>query len=267
MSESFYKSGFGGLKDEDLRREAMSMFGPFRFWLKQGESCELAFVDDEPACIYEHQPKINGELQNFTCLKDVYPEEPVCCEKFGFDSRYYVGLFTIVDFRKREDKKGVSHQFELKLLAAKYSALKLMGERKANKDNRLAGRVYKVKRVGEKAPNIGDFWDYDRDLAADKADKFFEAVMYKGKRLPEWYASENEEDQLRLKKTFALRTADGQIVPKVVPFNYQEILKPKTPKILRDMLQGSRIEKGFANSGSGKSSGGGEGGKEDDVSF
>lgn len=264
--ESFYRSGFGGVKEEENRRD--SMYGPARFWLRTGDGAEVSFVDDEPACIHEHSPKINGNWMNFTCLKDVYPDDPVCCEKLGFDTRAYVGFLTVCDFREWTDKKGVTHRFELKLLAAKLGSLKLLGGKKADRENRLSNRVYKVKRIGEKAPNIGDDWEYSREVDPAKADKFLESVTFRGKKLIDLYKSEKEEEIAKLRKTFRVATADGQIVPKVVPFNYLEVLKPKTPKELRDILTGARIEKnGNAKSGSSGSGGNGEGGKEDDVPF
>ncbi len=262
-SNSWYSSGFGGVKAEEERRDSQYN-GPRRFWLKSGDAADVAFVDDEPVCLYEHTPKVNGQFMNITCIKDMYPDDPVCCEVLGFDTRSYIGYLTVVDFRRWEDKKGVTHEFELKLLGCKLGSLKLLQEKKAGREGRLTNRVYKVRRVGEKDPNVGNDWEYDREIRDQQT--FFDRVQYNGKRLADLFKSEKEEDVARLKKTFSLATADGKLVSKVVPFNYFDVLKPRPPRELKDMLLGAKIDKPkYGSGGSGNKSSGG--GKEDEVPF
>ena len=75
-------------KKEAAKQE--KKYGPRRLYLKGGTSRDVVFVDDNPACIYEHNPKMNGNWRNWmTCLQGVN-DDVVCCQKLGLDSRYYV---------------------------------------------------------------------------------------------------------------------------------------------------------------------------------
>lgn len=268
MSEggSWYTQGFGGVKKEEDR--VAQMYGPPRFWMKAGTSTQLVFIDDEPACIHEHSPKINGSWKNwFTCLKDSNPEDAACCELIGADTRHYVGYLTVVDCSEWKDTKGNVHQFEIKLLPAKLKALKLLQTKKEGRDNRLAGRVYRVSRTDDKSPGIGNDYEFDRDADLEK---LFQAVNYKGKKLRDLMRSDKPEELARIKKTFNVSfDKEGSIVPKLVPFNYQDVLKPKSPKELRDVLRGVKIERDDdrpAGGGTGTTEGGGKR-DDDDVPF
>lgn len=268
MSEgSWYTQGFGGLKTEEDRMA--QQYGPPRFWIKAGTKTQIVFIDDEPACIHEHSPKINGSWKNwFTCLKDSNPEDAACCEILGFDTRHYVGYFTIIDCTEWKDQKGNVHNFEIKLLPAKLKSLKLLQSKKEDRDNRLAGRVYRVSRTDGNAPGIGNDYEYDREADFEK---MFKVANYKGKKLAELFKAEKEDELARLKKTFKLQMEGGSILPRVPVFNYWEVLKPKSPKDLRDVLRGAKIEKDDDSSGGGGSKsgeGGGGGGKaDDDIPF
>jgi hypothetical protein len=46
MSNSWYNTGYEGLKSEEERLSSMG--GPQRFWVEVGSSKELVFVSDEP---------------------------------------------------------------------------------------------------------------------------------------------------------------------------------------------------------------------------
>lgn len=266
MSEgSWYKTGFGGIKNEEER--LAQQYGVPRFWLKKGSKTKIVFLDDEPACIHEHSPKINGSWQNwFTCLKDVYPDDPACCSQLGHDSRSYVGYFTIMDLTEWKDAKGNVHNYQLKLFGAKLKTLKLLQSKKEDRDNRLAGRIYKVQRTDENSPGVGNDFEYDSDV--ENWEKMFAVANYKGKKLAEMFKSEKPEDIEKVKRLFQVKTEGGAILPRVVPFNYYEVLKPKTPREMKDALRGVKIETddGYSRSGS-TSSGESGGSKEDDVPF
>lgn len=261
MSESWLTQGFGGVKGEEER--AQSMYGPRRFWLKPNAKATVIFLDDEPACIHEHNPKINGKYDTYyTCLKDSYPDSVSCCEILGPDTRRYVGYFTIVDCTQWKDTKGNVHQFEVKLLPARLQSLKYLQSKKDDRDGRLKGRVYKVNRTDEKQPNIGNDWEYDKDV--EKWDQLFSQANYKGKKLSELFTSEDPDVIARVRKTFAVSSTEGKITQKVVPFNYFEIFKPKTPAVVKAALKGAKIE--TTNSKTSNSEGD-SGSKEDAVPF
>lgn len=252
MSESWLTQGFGGVKGEQERVE--SMYGPKRFFLKEGQKAKVVFLDDEPACIHEHNPKINGKWdQYFTCIKESNPDNPVCCEILGHDTRRYVGYFTIVDCTQFKDKNGNIHQFEVKLLPCRLQSLKLFQSKKDDKDGRLKGRIYNVNRSDKKQQNIGNDWDYDKDV--ESWDKLFAVANYKGKKLSELFSSEDSDVIARVKKTFNVSSTEGKITQKLVPFNYLDILRPRKPSDLKAILKGAKIETNSNASSSEKSEG------------
>jgi hypothetical protein len=247
------------------------MYGPPRFWMKPGANTQLVFLDDEPACIHEHNPRMNGSWKNWlTCIKDVHPDDPECCLAIGHDTRYYVGYFTVVDCTEWKDQKGHLHQFEIKLFPAKLKTLKLLQSKKEGRDNRLAGRVYKVGRTDKQSPGCGNDFEFDRDADLQK---LFGVTEYKGKKLSELFKSDKPEEIEKLKKLFNLRMEGTAIMPRLVPFNYFGVLQPKSPKEMRDLLRGAKFEKGDFDdddkSSSSSSSGDKGGGRkeDDDVPF
>lgn len=132
-----------------------------RFWLKKGAGFakHIMFVDDKPFGYYEHELKLNGQWGNFfTCLKGV-SRCPLCDAGIR---NYYVGLLTIVDFEGYEDDKGVRHKNLVRLFAAKMDTLDILKYKKAN--NGLLLCVYKVARLGDKAPRVGDNFDFVKKL-------------------------------------------------------------------------------------------------------
>jgi hypothetical protein len=83
------------------------------------------------------------------------------------------------------------------------------------------------------------------------------------------FKASSPEEVEKVKRLFQVKTDGGAIVQKVVPFNYYEILKPKTPREMRDALRGVKIEldEGGGNSSRrGKDSEGGSK-QEDDIPF
>ncbi len=230
--KSWYSTGYEGIEKERDRLSRLS--GPNRFWMKAGTSREIVLIDDEPFCIYEHNPKANGTFQNwFTCLRDS-ADDPVCCSKLGAKSRYYVGYYTIVDLTESKDAKGNSYQYELKLLPAKLGTLTIIKRKKADRGS-LIGSLFKVHRDKEDDPNCGSEFEFQREADLEK---LFQVANYKGKKLPELFGKlhEHADNLRRMQEVFQLQLAEGKVVSRVPPFNYPELLAPKTSRDLRDLL-------------------------------
>lgn len=184
--KSWYDTGFGGMKHEEDRLAALS--GPQRFWIPSGGNKLFVFLDDEPCCIYEHNPKINGSWKNWiTCLNGVSDDIP-CCEILGDKTKYYVGYFTVIDCSDYTDKKGNKYQYELKLLPAKIKTLKKFRRKKEERGS-LVNTLFKATREDDKSPSCGDEFEFQRE--ADLA-KLLPLVIYKGKKLVELIAKANE---------------------------------------------------------------------------
>lgn len=134
-------------EDEKSRRAS-------RFWLPEGTKFtkNVLFLDDKAFGYYEHELKINGKWGNyFTCLKGS-GRCPLC--EIG-ERPYYIGLLTCVDLTGYEDENGVRKgKNRILLFPAKMDTLDLLKMRRQTSG--LALCAYKVTRLGEKAPRVGN---------------------------------------------------------------------------------------------------------------
>jgi hypothetical protein len=255
----WYKTGYDGMGEEEAR--VASMFQPPRFWMPKGKSKELVFVDDEPFTIHEHNPQIGGNWRNWlTCLKGA-GDDPVCCEMMGIKSRYWVGYYTVIDCSSWEDQQGNKYQYEMMLFPARLGALKKF-KRKQEDRGSLVGCMYKASRDGEKAAGIGDDFEFVREA---KMDKLFEIAQFRGKKLKDLFAKAraNEKEMQDLKAKFQLNFSGDTLEDGLVPFKYFEVLKPKSPQEIREILAGySRSSSGGSSTSSGSQAEG-----EDSVPF
>lgn len=246
MSENWYDTGYDGVKKEEDRMNAFSP--PRRFWVKVGEPKEFVFVSDEPFAIYEHNPKINGGFKNWiTCVKGMYDTAP-CCDEIGEQSRYYVGIYTVVDCSKFVSKNN-TYQYELKFLPAKVKSMKKFKRKRedlqSSGEGGLVGKMYRAIREDSKSPNIGDEFEFVKNADMEK---LFQIANFAGKKLPELYAQASGNAPLaataleRLQKTFDIQMEGGAIKNVIPQFNYLNLLKPKSPAELTYMLKG-KVEK------------------------
>lgn len=264
-SKKWAATGFGGLKAEEER--IATMYGPNRVWIPPGGSQEWVFIDDVPFCFHEHNPKIDGNWKNWTtCIRDVSDDGAPCCEILGANSRYFTGYFTVVDLSKWTDKKGNVHQYEIKLVGAKMKTLKKL-ERKKTDRGSLVGCIYKVTREDDKSPNCGDDFEFVREA---QLDKLFDVTNYKGKKLADLFgkAGEDPTQMNILKKTFNLLVGDDQKpISKIPTFNYYSLFEPKSPKDLRTLLAGAKVERWDDDADPGAAPKSAGGGADEDVPF
>lgn len=238
---SWYDQGYTGMKKEEERISQLG--GPQRVWVKPQTAGEFVFIDDEPFCFYEHNPKMNGHWRNWiTCVKGMADSAP-CCDEIGEKTRYYVGYFTVVDCSKWTDKKGNTYQYEVKFLPAKLKTLKKFKRKKEDRiqagGSGLIGCLYKAHREDDKSPSIGDEFEFQREV--DLA-KLFQVANYKGKKLPELFAKAAEDPSSleKLKKVFNVKVDKDGKLPAIIPtFNYLAQLAPKSVKDLKELLQDS----------------------------
>ena len=163
FTENAFATGDRSLEEaRKAQKEQLAKMTP-RFFLKKGAEFakHIMFVDDRPFGYYEHELKINGRWGNyFTCLKGT-SRCPLC--EAGIKN-YYIGLLTIVDFEGYEDSKGIRHKNLVRLFAAKMDTLDILKYKKQN--HGLALCIYKVARLGDKAPRVGDNFDFVKKLNA-----------------------------------------------------------------------------------------------------
>lgn len=227
---SWYSTGFEGIGAEERRLDEAQ--GPHRMWIPGGGSKDVVWIDDDPVCVYEHNPKMNGNFRNWlTCQQGVY-DEVVCCQKLGVKGRYYVGYLTGVDCSIWKDTRGNDHQYEMRLVPLKLRSLKKF-RRKRDDRGAMAGTMWRMNREDDNTASIGDDWDFQRDIDMEK---MFDYVNYRGTLLSElWTNAEGDVEQMvRVRRMFQVKPNEDGKLPRIIPpFNYMEILKPKTPKELR----------------------------------
>ena len=176
---SFMMTGAGAadaLAKEEAKASQPNTKGPWRFWLKKGESASITFLDgmltehgtfDTPM-FYEHELEVGGKWGNFI----ICPQENVgiggaCPACLSEKKPYLIQLFTIIDHREIAGKKGV-YKDTVKLFAAKRTTLAMLTGY-AKKRGGLAGWRVDVSRTQEQmSPKVGDIFDFSEkfDLAA-----------------------------------------------------------------------------------------------------
>lgn len=241
---NWYETGYDGIKKEDERMALGS--GPDRFWLPVGSSKDIVLLDDVPFAIHEHCPRFAGEWRNWTtCSKGTHPEgvEAMCCKIMGEASRYYTGYFTCIDCSQWTDKKGNVHQFELKFFQAKLGTLKKFDLKKKGRGS-LVGQVITVTRSGDKTPTCGDDFDILREVSGG-LQALFPRVSYRGKLLSELYSKAlagGPAGIAALGKVFSLVRDGDTVMPMLTPFNYAELLMPRSNDEIKAWLSGVHIE-------------------------
>lgn len=123
------------------------------------------------------------------------------------DNPYTVGFYTVIDTAVWTDKKGNEHRNEKKLFPAKFKALQML-RRLSEKRGSLVGCCFDVYRSSKDAFNTGDVFDFEGKLDMEQIKKL------------------NEE---------------------IEPFDYAEVLAPKTPAEIKKLLQKNAEKMGGAD--------------------
>jgi len=152
-----------------------------RFWMKEGTSRTITFVDAEPTVIFEHNLNEDGHWRNwYTCAprgRDGAEDCPVCSATK--DKPYEVAYFTIVDHNKWVDRNGRSHENEKKLYGVKtssstYRILSGFAEDPADDGDGLRGLTMTVTRSTRRAANVGDHFSVTARQDMDGAPEPFD---------------------------------------------------------------------------------------------
>lgn len=196
------------------RRRAESGNTVFRYWMPDGAEQRITFLDGELSeaglldvpRYWEHNLQINGSWKNwFPCTKD---EEP--CPLCDVKAPALVYALTIIDHRAWEDKQGRTHQHERKLYICKGDTYKRLSKIAAKRDG-LTGCTFDVSRIGDKAENVGNDFDFVEKLSLKE-----------------------------LRKKYGMEKSGATENNKVcLPYDYDEVIKYYTAEQLRDMGLGS----------------------------
>lgn len=241
MALSFLKKGAESTKmaeqaaaEAEMRKQGQDK--PRRFWLKQGETAPVTFVDGDlddngfliPPRYFEHSILLNGEWEDFVCpaktQPDVYGNDCPNCEQ---DRPSLVALFTIIDHRQFASKKDPNKTYAdtKKLLVVKPTTFEILNKI-AIKRGGLAGCRFDVSRVGEKAAAVGSMFDFtDKLPLADLKAKY---VL-------------NITDP---------KTGVTEAKTNFEPFDYEQVIVFRTPDELRKLGLGKTASvSGMANPG------------------
>jgi hypothetical protein len=172
--------------EQQTRKEEQGKM--FRFFIKQGEKCQITFIDGalnkdgvlNPPRYYEHNLQLNGKWGNtFVCPEQTAPHLkekcPICATG---DRPALISLFTVIDHREFVSQKGTKYKDTQKIFAAKPGTMEILNTI-AIKRGGLAGCTFDVTRTGEKSPSVGTMFDFDSkelDLAVLRAKYMREIV-------------------------------------------------------------------------------------------
>lgn len=130
----------GAAEAKKVRRKMASSFLP-EFWLKDGQSAKVIFLDREAVYLYQHTFNVRGKMKNYTCLRKGCP----LCAVADRDPRY-VAIYRVLDLRKYKNKAGkVITQTERYYVVG--SRLQPTLER-LEKNHQLYNRVVEITRTG-----------------------------------------------------------------------------------------------------------------------
>ncbi len=230
---SWFNQGFGGVQKEE-RRRAQASNRVSRWWVKPGtdekpSEAEIIFLDDEPFCYYEHNPKltreINGQVKTgwkdnwFTCVEGVFKDDPGCAMCRNGIPKYYVGLLTVLDCSEFE-YNGKIYKNTRKLFAAKFKTLKYLKNKKRRMDG-LTGKRFMVSRTDGEAPSVGNDFEFMREEEMVRDEKTGLMVL---KDQQYWWKDKEEK------------------LHPPMPFDYQKAVAPLSNDDLQTILAGGTPE-------------------------
>jgi len=223
---SWYETGYEGAEEEAQKR-AMG-YPPDRLWQSAGSSKEIAFINDTPFCIREHQWRdSNGNWHHATCIAKIDDKGCPGCAQNGVSRADYVGHYTIVDITGYQSKDGTDNKYRLILLPAKTKVLNKFRMKKENKGS-LLGQLWTLTRSDANSPNTGDDLDHIREIDMDG---LYKVVNYKGKLLKDIIDKANGSGAEAVKTRAYLAhhfqiPEEGPVPEKIPQFNFPVLMAP-----------------------------------------
>lgn len=241
---SWMGTGYDGL--DKVYEEMGGKGGPRRVWIPPLKTARFMFLDDMPTKFWEHQFFYNQNWRNWEpCVvrNKLGPSCPVC-EASDKHYPYYVGLHTVIAMTPWFTKKG-SHEvcFNREIFAARLGGDEKPGVLKklkklSEKHGRLRGLVFDVERPGKKTEVCGSEFELVESIDPKGIHEYATA------QLKSYIARANEklppDKQLTLEKHWKRNPWE--------PYNFEEIIKPRSYDELKGMFA-----RGGGSSGSGGS--------------
>lgn len=246
-------------------------YPPRRFWMPKGETRLVIFVDwlsndahpDGGQPVQEYQLRIDGDWRNWF-THDGTPDDPTTAALLERHDKETVkkklsNVFysTVVVDNEWTDKDGKVHNYGVELHPAKfYTYQKFMMDREKGREYRNHA-VSMDRADSPQSAGAGMTDQIEREVDMAKA---FQHAEYQGRKLKDlWERAENDASFMeKLAKVFALEfDDDGNLLHKLVPFNYMEVLKPPTEEEVAEAMRGYREGNSVTDKvrGNGKSGG------------
>jgi len=192
-------------------------------------------LDNDPMCFWEHQFQVNDNWRNWEPCKKRNKMENVCaiCDRFPDRYPYYVGYLTVISLTPWTDQKGNTWCFGRQMYGPKLGSKEKPGvlkkvERLKQKEGGLRGLVIDCYRSGKKTESVGDEIEVVERIDPDAV------VAWVKSQLPAHIEqiNHNREDGKKMTvESFLKRNP-------VEPFNFEEVIKPRTNAELLSMLGG-----------------------------
>lgn len=209
--------------------------GPSRVWMPPETTRQFLFLEDDPTLFWEHQFQVNDSWKNWEPCKKRNKMENVCaiCDRFPDRNASYVGYHTVVSLTPWEDDKGNIWCFGRQMFGAKLGGkdkpgvLKKLKRLKA-KYGHMRGLVVNCYRSGKKTESVGDEIDVIQAIEPEAV------VAWVKSQLPEHIDKVNRKRDPGKEMTVESFLKRNPIEP----FNFEEIIKPRSNAELLSMLGG-----------------------------
>lgn len=181
---SWFDTGFNKIK-EPQHKDAPQDGKLRRFFCPNNGSATIVFLDDfngrfkhegvevpvVPFAFYEHQVQVDGDFKNphfYTCLGRGCP---LCQRQYA---KKQVFALTVLNLWK--DKEGKDRATKQLFVMPRQTTL-LLDAKMKNKGN-LVGLKYTVSRSGDKAPRVGNDFEYEENVGANLKALFPDVDMF-----------------------------------------------------------------------------------------
>lgn len=252
---SWFKTGYESTK---TAYDDLPSSGPRRVWMPPETTNRFLFLDNDPTCFWEHQFQVNGDWKNWEPCKRRNHMENVCalCDRFPDRNASYIGYHTVISLTPWTDDKGRTWCYGRQMYGAKLGGKEKPGvlkklERIKQKKGRIRGLVIDCYRSGSKAESVGDDLEVVEEIDPDAIVAWVKTLL--PAHIEEMNKGRDDDKQMTLERFLRFNPVE--------PFNFEEVIKPRSNAELLTMLGGP------ASSNGGQSGGGrGNNDKQDDHS-
>ena len=258
---SWFQTGY---EAADTAYDDLPGSGPSRVWMPAETTKRFLFLENDPTCFWEHQYQVNDSWRNWEPCKKRNKMENVCaiCDRFPDRYASFIGYHTVINLTPWEDDKGRVWCFGRQMYGAKLGGkdkpgvLKELGRLK-QKHGRMRGLIIEAHRSGAKTESVGDKLTVVEEIEPEAV------VAWVKSQLPPHIEKINEGRDSGKEMTvdsFLKRSP-------IEPFNFEEIIKPRSNAELLSMLGGPRSRQQSSGSDTSNSGGSDQSALDDDIPY